>query len=255
MGKFDGIVLCSDLDGTFWGQGAEVENEKAIRYFTENGGRFSFATGRTVDFIREKPFFSIINAPTCLFNGAVVYDYATEKLLREVRLDYTVKEFLDTVKGLLDGVQKFILYRDIHDGGTVYTDVSKVSESDLECRSLKLLCTFPTPERTLEFKHICQGLDFFKDTYISRSWSLGVEFNPWNGTKGHALDFIKEYLGNIHTSVGIGDYDNDLTLIQHADIGVAVENAVEELKSCADWVVKPCEDFALKDLIERLEKR
>ncbi len=183
----------------------------------------------------------------------MVYDYQSDKLLREVRLEYNVREFLDAVAEALDGVQKFILYRDINDGGTVYTDIKEVIGEDLECHSLKLLCTFQTPERALEFKRYCLAQSFFKNTYISRSWSLGVEFNPCGGTKGDALDFIKDRLGNIHTSVGIGDYDNDLTLIQHADLGVAVENAVPELKMAADWVVKPCSECAVRDLIERLE--
>ena len=74
---------------------------------------------------------------------------------------------------------------------------------------------------------------FFKDTYISRSWGLGVEFNANNGTKGHAKDFIKEHCGAL-ISIGIGDYDNDLTLVQQADLGVAVANAVDELKKSAD---------------------
>ncbi len=252
MGIFDGFLLCSDLDGTFWGQGAEVQNQKAIEYFIQNGGRFSFATGRTVDFIREKPFFPIINAPTCLFNGAVVYDYSQEKLLREVRLHYTVRELLDAVSDKMDGFVKFILYRDIYDSGTVFTNLNDITESDLECHSLKLLCTFETPERTLEFKHYCQSLPFFKDTYISRSWGLGVEFNAINGTKGHAMDFIKEHCG-AHTSIGIGDYDNDLTLVQHADLGVAVENAVDELKESADWIVTHYQNCAIKDLVSRLE--
>lgn len=252
MGIFDGFVICSDLDGTFWGQGAEVENQKAVEYFTENGGRFSFATGRTVDFIREKPFFSAINAPTCLFNGAVVYDYFEERLLRETRLSYTVREFLNAVSDKMDGFQKFILYRDIHDSGTLYTALEDLTEDDLECHSIKLLCSFETSERTLKFKNDCLKIPFFNDTFISRSWSGGVEFNAVNGTKGDALDFIKGCC-NAHTSIGIGDFDNDLTLVQHADIGVAVENAVDELKACADWTVVHYSKCAIKDLISRLE--
>lgn len=252
MGIFDGFVICSDLDGTFWGQGAEVENQKAVEYFTENGGRFSFATGRTVEFMRLKPFFSVINAPTCLFNGAVVYDYAEERLLRETRLPYTVRDFLEAVSDKMDVFRLFILYRNIHDSGTQYTSLEDITEDDLKLHSIKLLCCFETPERTLEFRNDCLQMPFFKDTFISRSWSCGVEFNAVNGTKGDALDFIKGYC-NAHTSIGIGDYDNDLTLVQRADIGVAVENAVDELKACADWRVVHYSKSAIKDLISRLE--
>jgi hydroxymethylpyrimidine pyrophosphatase-like HAD family hydrolase len=49
MGKFDGILLLSDLDGTLL-SGTRVispENLEALRYFMAEGGRFSVATGRS----------------------------------------------------------------------------------------------------------------------------------------------------------------------------------------------------------------
>lgn len=79
-----------------------------------------------------------------------------------------------------------------------------------------------------------------------------MEFNAANATKGHALRFIKEYLGNIHTAVGIGDYENDIPLIKMADIGAAVGNAMDCVKRCADLVVKSNKEGAVRDLIEKL---
>lgn len=67
------------------------------------------------------------------------------------------------------------------------------------------------------------------------------------------MDFIKVGLKDVHTAIGIGDFDNDLKLIEHADIGVAVGNAVDEVKRSADWIVKPYNEGSLKDLIDKLE--
>ena len=254
MGKFDGILICSDLDGTFSGQGIEAENQKSIEYFIENGGRFSFATGRTVDYILGKPYFSVINAPTCLVNGAVVYDYSQEKVIREVRLAYTVREFLDNVKISQDDISRFVVFKDVHGGdGNNFTDISEIPDEYLDCYALKLLCVFKSEEAALKFKNDCLNLKLFDSTHISRSWNIGVEFNNIKGTKGEALRFIKEYLGDIKTSVGIGNYENDLTLITHADIGVAVENATPDLKEAADMSVCHFSLGAMKDLVARLE--
>ena len=76
-----------------------------------------------------------------------------------------------------------------------------------------------------------------------------------DGTKGQAIKFIKSYLGNIHTSIGIGDYENDVKLMEGADIGVAAGNAIKEVKEAADFVVKDCKDYAIKDLIEIIESK
>lgn len=48
MKKFEGYLIVSDLDGTFLGKQSRIveRNVEAVRYFTENGGLFTFATGR-----------------------------------------------------------------------------------------------------------------------------------------------------------------------------------------------------------------
>ena len=52
MGKFDGILIASDFDGTVAVDGiVSPENRRAIDYFMENGGMFTLATGRAPAFI------------------------------------------------------------------------------------------------------------------------------------------------------------------------------------------------------------
>lgn len=52
MGKFDGYLLCSDIDGTLAIEGNVAENNiEAINYFRQNGGKFVVATGRDYDYL------------------------------------------------------------------------------------------------------------------------------------------------------------------------------------------------------------
>ena len=48
MKKFEGILLCTDLDGTLYRNDKSIspENRKAIEYFKREGGCFTFITGR-----------------------------------------------------------------------------------------------------------------------------------------------------------------------------------------------------------------
>ena len=82
MSKFDNILLLTDLDGTLL-YNAEMpdKNRAAIKYFIENGGIFSVATGRAPDFIKKK--IPYINAPVCSLNGAVIYDLKEDKIIKE----------------------------------------------------------------------------------------------------------------------------------------------------------------------------
>lgn len=253
MGKFDGYLICSDFDGTFSDKGEPVaENVDAVRYFTENGGKFTIATGRTVKFIREMGLLPIINAPACLFNGSVIYDYRNEEVLRESHVDFTLGAFLDAVGEATQLLQCLYVFSSVDGGSSNYEDLKDIGAEELGMHPMKVVCRCRSEEAADEFKRSVCGYKLFADTCIAKSWSTGVEFNAANATKGHALRFIKEYLGNIHTAVGIGDYENDVPLIKMADIGVAVGNAMDCVKQCADLVVKPNKEGAVRNLIEKL---
>ena len=78
MGLFDNTLILTDLDGTLLDSNAQISkgNIDAIMYYMENGGKFSFATGR--NYLGMKYFYDIIpaNAPAVTSNGAVIYDMA-----------------------------------------------------------------------------------------------------------------------------------------------------------------------------------
>lgn len=84
MGKFDGIVLLSDMDGTLLDDQKQIseENQRAIDRFEREGGCFCIATGRppmtTVDFEELLP----ADAPRVYLNGAFVRDGAGKTLRR-----------------------------------------------------------------------------------------------------------------------------------------------------------------------------
>ncbi len=254
MGKFDGILICSDADGTFCGENTIEENSRAVRYFTENGGRFTFATGRAVAHMRSAEYFDIINAPVCLYNGGIVYDYQAEKVLYERRLGITVGDFVEATKPIWDLIPRFYYFDKCGEGGTRFVGMETVPDTDFDIKAAKLICGFDIPGDTDKVAEFTRNHEAFKSCCITKSWSNCLEFNSDDASKGNAIDFIKEYLGDVHTTIGVGDYENDLELLKHADIGVAVGNAIPEVKAVADVVVKPCNEYAIKDLIERLDK-
>lgn len=254
MGKFDGFLLLSDIDGTFVGGDNIPMNCEAARYFTDNGGRFAFATGRTTEHLRQPQFFHLINAPCCLYNGGAIYDYARECVLREGHADFTVREFLQVIAPKKDLIGELWVFPGLEQESVKTAKLDSLSEKVLDCRPIKLVCVFEDRERADVVKLFAREQALFRHSYIGKAWNEGLEFNDLNATKGSALDFIKEYLGNIHTTVGIGDQENDVPLVRHADIGVAMGNAVEDVKRAADMIVKPCHEYGFCELIERLDR-
>ena len=53
MSIFSGYLICSDVNGTISHNTITVQkNIDAIKYFTQNGGRFTIATGRTAAYLK-----------------------------------------------------------------------------------------------------------------------------------------------------------------------------------------------------------
>lgn len=256
MGIFSGYLICSDIDGTFSVNTKPVpENMEAVRYFTKNGGKFTMATGRTAAYLKNTEFFKLINAPACICNGSVVYDYETERVIYEQKEDFTLGEFLFAIgdkRELLSGLYVYYTPKTIQAENTAKKDFSK---EELSSYPIKVVCVSDTKEEMEIFKDFCLNSEAFSNTYISNSWETGLEFNSKKGTKGNAVKFIKEYLKDIHTSIAIGDQENDIPMIEMADVGVCVEDGVAEAKKKADLIVCNSCDGSVADLIRLLEEK
>ena len=61
-------------------------------------------------------------------------------------------------------------------------------------------------------------------------------------TKGIGLEKLCEYLGiSIDEAIAVGDADNDLDVLKHAGLAVAMGNANEHVKEISDVVVNDCD--------------
>ena len=108
MGKFDGVLLASDYDNTlvytqsiFDGGGAVPPippyNLQRLRYFTENGGRFTLVSGRTWALVEHLLPGLPINAPVGIGNGAGLMDPATGAYLYQHALPERVTEDMEAI--------------------------------------------------------------------------------------------------------------------------------------------------------------
>lgn len=249
MGIFDGILICSDLDGTFESETKyplPKKNIDAIKYFTKNGGHFTFCTGRLDSHLKERGLSEIVNAPACLCNGAIIYDFKKDCAIKTSFLKRRVNEILNIMQDSLHLVKAF----HIAHGGR-FDAMYPPFDMDCDIRANKVVFVFKDEQTTDRFLKTAK--ERFDDCYISKSWQVGIEFVDNNSTKGTAIEYIKNCVG-AHTSYGIGDYGNDLPMLIHADVGVAVDNAVDELKQNADMIVCDFMHDAIADLIYKIEE-
>lgn len=255
MGRFDGYLICSDVDGTV-AKGTEVplRNLEAIAYFQSEGGRFTLSTGRPAGYEKNFPFR--LNAPMITENGARVYDPVTEKTLKTYPLENfgDLLAWLDSTLPLLGHDRVSVCFADAY--RTV--PAGRAAATAALCTSvelLKVVCpSSPSEEEALAF--MTEAKARFGNRFgINRSWATGVEFISPSGGKGSCISYLRSYLGDaVHTVIAAGDFENDLSMLRAADRSFAPSNACSAVLNEADTVLCSCGEGAVGALIELLDR-
>lgn len=91
------------------------------------------------------------------------------------------------------------------------------------------------------------------DVIVSSSFSYNLEINGKGATKGEGLLRLAEIL-NIapDETMAFGDGENDLSIIEKAGIGIAMENGNEKLKEIADYIAPDSDNAGVGQMLERL---
>lgn len=259
MGKFDGYLICSDFDGTIYIDGKlSEENINAIAYFESEGGYFTFASGRNYEMFTEGAA-SIINpnAPIISYNGAVIISIDGKEIFYQglVTKEQMLKAF--TAYDHCDTIKCFHV-NTIGRSGVYTFDENDSPEARREfidsftapfVKMIAVMHDRDTDETYAKVKSIFGG-----EFNITRSWKFGIEFNDPADSKGRAARWLKEKLG-CHTLICVGDYDNDIDMVEAADIGYAVGNATASLKAVADRVTVHCRESAIAKIIEEISSK
>lgn len=244
--KYDGYLICTDMDGTFC---PTEENFEAIKYFQENGGKFTVATGRNINHIGE--YFSEFpiapNAPAIMCNGSVIYDYKNDEILCEHFL--SPRDYEEFVK-----ISKMYAVPVRFSQRTSAPEEANVFSSDFESGKLNLDVNhmYKAVWHSIENiapveKHMFSN---YADKYeLSKSWASLVEANPKGISKSSGTLFVKEYTKS-HTLICVGDYGNDIPMLKTADISYAVANAQENVKKAAMRITVKNTESAIAKIIK-----
>ncbi|HHW46790.1 MAG TPA: Cof-type HAD-IIB family hydrolase [Clostridiales bacterium] len=266
MGKFEGCLLVSDIDGTLVHDGKIPQpNIEKIKEFIEHGGKFTIASGRSYMACRVYYEESGCNCPAITFNGAVVYDYKNENIIHKVKLPDECKQYLQlvlerfpSIGAEVHSVDKiFVLNRtDIIDWHLEYESLmakDKKFEDIVDCEWTKALFASYNREELLEAFEFAKKLPF-EGAYFLETAPVFFELTSKEASKGTALRKLAEYLNIEPCKVfAIGDYYNDIDMIKAAGISALAKEAPEDIKGLADYIACGCSEGAVADFIEYLE--
>ena len=266
MGKFDGILICTDLDGTLLSSDREIsaENLSAIEYFKSEGGFFTFVTGRphhTAGKIYEKV---CPNVPYVCLNGGGVYDGADDKFLHFetvpkdklfVMLDF-VSEFMPEM-GIQANTEKAIYFCRESEAmedfrkATGYP-MNKTDYREIEEPIQKILFVHREDAKIKALSEALLSHSLASEFDFIRSEATLYEILPKGVSKGSGMKRLASLLG-VDKTVAVGDYFNDISMIKAAKVGIAVGNAVDEAKEAADIVTVDNDHSAIAKIIYDIE--
>lgn len=253
MQKYKGYLICTDIDGTLVNSKGEISenNIKAIKEFQEHGGLFTVSTGRMPEHVFNFPF--VPNAPVISVNGTMIYDVNTRKTIREFPLDCyydDVLAYIDSSYG--DKINSYEVYT--HGDWVCIENQSAQAITQLfeSSKVYKLLFRFYKADDAAAMSRDLN--EKFHDRFLfDRSWPFGLEMHIKESGKGHCVRILKEEMcPGIHTAVAIGDFENDITMLELADIAYAVENAPDNVKKVADRIAPSNDNDAICYVINAL---
>ena len=272
MGKFDGCLLACDIDGTLlYDKTLPERNVAKIKDFVNEGGAFSLSTGRTSLALEVVTSRIDCIAPSVLSNGCVIYDFAAKKALTQKLLPQST---LGMVKRVIQSINIGI---EMHSADSVFVP-SRSRASDLheiyesmeasfigvdEAENLdinKIIYFLENEEQKKAVFDIARDYDnecvfYPTSTTINGEKQNYCEQIPKGVSKASALGELKELL-NIKKGgyFAIGDYYNDVPMLNAADISAAPEESPDDVKAVADKVVGSAANGAVADFIEYLEE-
>jgi len=266
-------IIASDLDGTLFDKKGNLseENLQAIKVLTEAGVHFVPASGRSFDEMPE----NIRKCPYIRYyitsDGGTVYDKQTG-VTHELAMSKAVSN------RVLDKLYQYPVNMMLHADTGSYVDAEYHAEEHYRRCNYSVNWTkfvFETNRPIFNFKqfayshHAVQQICVFFENYedllackacfeadsdllVAQSNKNNLEIVSAAAGKGNALLHLADILQIDHNdTIAVGDSTNDCTMVQAAGLGLAMENAADELKEIADEIACDNNDHVVQFILKK----
>lgn len=267
MGKYKALAL--DIDGTLLNSKKEVTPEvlRQVRRLQNAGVPVIIASGRPeqgISHVAKSIGMDTLGGYILSFNGGKITEFKSGKVVynKTIPVEYN-SEIIDYAANIPEST---IL---TYENGTIITENPENEYVNVEAQvvkmpvekiqSLKARAVFPANKFLIVGKpEILQkevgnmAERFTGRLNIFQSEPFFIEVVPLGIDKAESLDYLLNTLGfSGEELLACGDGGNDITMIKYAGMGVAMENACEEVKAAAGYVTDSCDNDGVAKAIEK----
>lgn len=263
-------MIVSDMDGTFLSTSKyEVpRNIERIRYFVDNGGKFTFATGRISPHVLlcAPNAQSYVNAPAVTCNGMSLYDVAAQTPIKEKFMDSALLSEL--VEWLYESYPN-LAYRGMgRDGIITFQPENPYIKAEMERKKGSptfivernnfadmLFHKLTLRDKNSVLREVMAKIEMaYPDVFNLCFSEIDIlEIQPKGISKALMVSELRELL-SIKRLYAVGDYENDLEMLAVADVAVCPANAIDEVKEACDLCLCDNDTGVIADLIDILDR-
>lgn len=233
-----------DIDGTLLShqsQSVPASTKKALKILKEKGIYTFIATGRHISEIRDLPLDDLEFEGYITLNGQ--YCYNKEGVIYDLPIDpqdiQQILSFIDQKPFPCIFVEDEKMYINYHNQA-VETVQKAISTPLPELGNLKRGLTHPIYQvipYDITIEQEQEILQQMPHCQYTRWHDLAIDIIPQNGGKQNGiLEVLKNYHISIDETMAFGDGHNDIDMLKLVNIGIAMENANDEVKEAADEV-------------------
>ncbi|OOM07393.1 sugar-phosphatase [Clostridium saccharobutylicum] len=261
-------LIALDMDGTLLTTDKKVseKTKAALKAAEEKGVKVVLASGRPLDgltrYLEELDLFKgqdyvlsfngglVQNTKTkeavskCSLNGSdLKYAYEIAKMLNVNIHAFSAKEGLITPK-----TSKYTEYEaDMNGINLTIKDFNEIPDDE---DIIKVM--FIDPQEILDVAIEKLPKEIYDKYSVFKSSPFFLEITNKNVDKGLGLKRLAEHLGiKQEEIIACGDAGNDLSMVKYAGLGVAMENATEDVKKVAQFITTSNDDDGIANVIEK----
>lgn len=246
-------ILVLDLDGTLTNSKKEISetNKKALIAAQEKGVIVILASGRPtfgIVPIAEELNLAKYGGYILSFNGGTIINWQTKEIIHEAKLQAKTipllyKDAFQNNVTILSYLNEYIITED-NENRYVALEAHLNKMKIKQVKSFTQTISHDTPKCLIvgdEIKLINLEIELQKkygnSMSIYRSEPYFLEIMPQNIDKAQSLKKLLTYL-NIDKEhmIACGDGFNDLSMIEYAGLGVAMQNAQQKVKDASQYI-------------------
>lgn len=265
---FENWLVVSDIDGTLNNKLRMLpkKNYEAIRKFTEAGGNFTLASGRTVSSLKRNYDRVTPNQPAVVLNGSGIYDYSKKEMLWRSTIGEdgqkfvrsVICEYSDAFKSLDIGIYfddyVYIVKNGLFGAGTMLIDKAHYEVTNIDAVPKEgwmkvIFWGFPPTvnslRRLIDRSNIKEKVNFM----ASSLWTM--EMLAKDTHKGTAIMKLSDMLGIEKSHVAaIGDYYNDWDMLKTVGLPACAGQAPKPIHEICKYEACHCNNGCVADLLE-----